>query len=97
MTEIYIHINGEEFEKSKSEANESSKENDSESKDYQYDWKALEVQKLGFNNGRLEFAGSNDLGYFSINIDLELDTVIHIIESYMKKLGKLKTVLEATK
>lgn len=35
--------------------------------------------------------------YFSDNIELDLDIVVEIVQYYMKKLGKLKTVLEATK
>lgn len=37
------------------------------------------------------------IGYFSPLIKLSNETVIEIIEHYMKKLGKLKTVLEAIK
>ena len=35
--------------------------------------------------------------YFSDDIQLDLDIVVEIVQYYMKKLGKLKTVLEATK
>ena len=35
--------------------------------------------------------------YFSDDIALDLDVVVEIVQYYMKKLGKLKTVLEATK
>ena len=37
------------------------------------------------------------LGYSSIDIPLDFEIVIDIIEAYRKRLGKLKTVLEATK
>lgn len=37
------------------------------------------------------------LGYLSTNIKLGHETIIEIIEFYMKKLGKLKTVMEAIK
>ena len=37
------------------------------------------------------------LGYFSLQIPFNMDLVIEIIEAYRKKLGKLKTILEATK
>lgn len=36
-------------------------------------------------------------GYVSIDIPFDSDMVIEIIEAYRKKLGKLKTILEATK
>lgn len=41
--------------------------------------------------------GNLDLGYLSVNIPVELDMALEIVELYMKKLGKLKTILEATK
>lgn len=37
------------------------------------------------------------LGYFSLEVPFNMDLVIEIIEAYRKKLGKLKTVFEATK
>jgi len=37
------------------------------------------------------------LGYASITIPLDFDIVIDIIETYRKKLSKIKTVMEATK
>lgn len=37
------------------------------------------------------------LGYLSGQIKLSGETVVEIIEHYMKKLGKLKTVMEAIK
>ena len=36
-------------------------------------------------------------GYASIDIPLDMELIIDIIEGYRKKLGKLKTILEATK
>lgn len=39
-----------------------------------------------------------ELGYFSTDeLPVDLDLVIDLVQLYMKKLGKLKTVLEATK
>ncbi len=37
------------------------------------------------------------LGYLSLQIPFNMDLVIEIIEVYRKKLGKLKTILEAIK
>lgn len=47
-------------------------------------------------DGDLVCAGE-DLGYVNLSLRLDLDLVLDIIETYMKKMGKLKTVLEATK
>ncbi len=38
-----------------------------------------------------------DMGYMSLTIPLSQELAIEIVDRYMKKLGKLKTVLEATK
>lgn len=46
--------------------------------------------------GRIFFEGK-DLGYMSASMPLDFEDIIAIIEVYRKKLGKLKTVLEATK
>ena len=94
---LYMHLNGENFEKLKKEANKKSKEDIADSKDYNFGDLNLEVDKIGFENGTITASGSNELGYFSVDFDLDLDIVVDIIEFYMKKLGKLKTVLEATK
>lgn len=47
-------------------------------------------------NGEL-YSPTKDLGYISLKIPLSQELAIEIIERYLKKLGKLKTVLEATK
>ena len=41
--------------------------------------------------------GNVDLGYLSLDLELDLDTVTDLVSYYMKKIGKLKTILEATK
>ncbi len=49
-----------------------------------------------FIDGTLKYGGK-EYGFVSLNINIDIDIALNIIESYMKKLGKLKTVLEATK
>jgi len=63
-----------------------------------------EVSEIEFKEGKLYIQGdlkhgSNliDFGYLSVSLALPMETVIEIIEFYLKKLGKLKTILEATK
>ena len=46
--------------------------------------------------GEMEFNGE-DFGWMDVDIPIEQELVIEIIEFYMKKLGKLKTVMEALK
>jgi len=47
-------------------------------------------------NGTIKCFGK-ELGFVSLDIPLSTDIATGIIDRYMKKLGKLKTVLEATK
>lgn len=37
------------------------------------------------------------MGYASLTIPIEMDLALEMIESYRNKLGKIKTILEATK
>ena len=51
--------------------------------------------------GKLNFYGNifkegTDMGYLSIDMEIDIDMALEIVNYYMKKLGKLKTVLEAT-
>jgi len=64
----------------------------------------LEENDFEFNKdtGKLTINGNltnltKDFGWIDISINLDMDLAVEIIEMYMKKLGKLKTVLEATK
>lgn len=47
-------------------------------------------------NGEFNSFG-NKLGYMSQSVHISSELLIEIIEHYMKKLGKLKTVMEAIK
>lgn len=48
-------------------------------------------------NGSL-FSGKEELGMISsYDLPIDLDLVVRLVQSYIKKLNKLKTVLEATK
>ncbi len=46
--------------------------------------------------GDLEYKGDN-FGWLQVSFVVNTDLAIKIIEMYMKKLGKLKTILEAAK
>lgn len=94
MGKLYIHINKDYFDKSKDLANKASKELDC--KDYLYDID-FKLDELNLEGGKLFVCGETDLGYVSLDFEMDTETVIDIIEFYMKKLGKLKTILEATK
>ena len=61
-----------------------------------------EVDELYFEDGELWTSGEffhngKKLGYLSPKIPLGNETIIEIIDYYMKKMEKVKAVLEATK
>lgn len=47
--------------------------------------------------GSLDTPENKSLAFISTDVNIDLDLAVSIIEYYMKKLGKLKTILEATK
>jgi len=60
------------------------------------------TDELYFEDGELHINGEllhngKKLGHLSPNIPLGNETIIEIIEHYMKKMEKVKAVLEATK
>ncbi len=64
----------------------------------------FDVDNEEFIDGKIKICGSlkdsetkENLGWMDVNVDLSLDRVLDLVNFYMKKLGKLKTVLEATK
>jgi len=96
MNNLYLHINKEHLDKTKEEANKRSKESDETSKDYLWDDLNFKVEDMELDKGSLCVSGETDLGYISLDFDLDLDVAIDVINFYMKKLEKLKLVLEST-
>ena len=97
---IYLDIDLSEFEKQKKDAIETAKANGSEDhatfEDIQWniDFDNTEINE----DGKIYISGSLEkFGYLSIDITLGLDDIAEIISVYMKKVNKLKTILEATK
>ena len=106
MAEVYLSIQEENFLKNKKEAQEEAiKEygkTDAEDKLVFGEMK-FEVQGFEFDKDTGDLAIYGDLerngnfGWLDVKLPVDMDIAIDIIEFYMKKLGKLKTVLEATK
>lgn len=101
---VYLSIDLDDFESRKKEGIKSAKMNgDDKSMTWENLDYCLEKTSCEFRDGELFLFGSlknkdlTDFGNLSVTIPLDIDTVLDIIEFYMKKLGKLKTVLEATK
>lgn len=100
---VFLSIALENFEEKKKEGIKNSEINSDEES---MSWENLifdNDENSEFRDGKLCISGdllginSNKFGFLSLNVNLDLDIVIEIIDFYMKKLGKLKTVLEATK
>lgn len=107
MSEIYLNINTETLKKLESFGKEAAEETygTDESKT------SLLFENCEFVNpetsvdketGEVGISGSfncngKELGYLNVDIRLDMDDVIALIECYMKRLGKLKTILEAVK
>ena len=105
--EAYLDINVESFEKDKQQAKEdfnAEYPNDEVDSTYHFPDLEFDCYEDEFKDGYLTLSGNlknpktdNDLGHVSIKMKMDSERTIQVIEAYMKKLGKLKTVLEATK
>ena len=104
--EIYLNLDRKTFEETKEEAKERDIEScgEEDSRGYLYPDISLVIDNVELENEMIEFSGQiidtssgKEFGYASIKFTPELDLIIELIQVYMKKLGKLKTILEATK
>ncbi|HED05186.1 MAG TPA: hypothetical protein ENI61_00710 [Ignavibacteria bacterium] len=108
IIEVFLNLNKKEFESVEKRANQESIDsdpNDEEMKNGLYFERAtIQINDLYVEdksdeillNGNL-FAFGKNLGWMELKIPLNQEMAVQIIDRYMKKLGKLKTVLEATK
>jgi hypothetical protein len=108
MVEFYLQLNKEALKKTEKFAIDKSVEDLGEEdgkKELTYSDLRFDIGEMYFDdkteklvlNGNL-YCGKEDLGYISsYDLPIDLDLVVDLVQSYMKKLGKLKTVLEATK
>ena len=102
--EAYLEIEPELFESIKEKSREDFKKEYSEDDTNSYWFPDLEFEcsedewKDGFLtlSGNMKKSGKR-LGYVSIKMKMDTDRILEIISDYMKRLGKVKTVLEATK
>lgn len=104
--EVYLELEPKLFESVKEKALREFEENcpsEGESK-YQFPELEFDCCEDEYKNGVLTLGGQmnlpgtkKQLGYVSIKVKIDHDRTIEIISDYMKRLGKVKTVLEATK
>ena len=102
---VSLQINTKEFESLKDKALKKANETNEE-EDMIMDFNNLnfDVDTEEFKDGKIILCGNlidpetkESLGWMDVDVDLSLDRVLDLVNYYMKKLGKLKTVLEATK
>ena len=108
---VYFELNCEQLENLKKKAIEEANENcdkDDEGKRMLFNNLELDSEPaerfFDEKKGTFTFSGTlkdkdsdEDLGYLSFDVDMDADTLLEIIQVYMKRLGKVKTVLEAVK
>ncbi len=105
--DVYMQLNIKEFEELKKVAKETANGDfHSEKLNQYYLFKDInfDVTNEEYIKGKIAVGGSlidsktkKNLGYISFDIEMSLDRVSELLNLYLKKLGKLKTVLEATK
>lgn len=108
---MYLSIDSKNFDSVRDKGIEKAKEflgGDEYDGTIDFDSDSLDVvdEETSINNGvithscSLHFKSGDEtkkIGYFSNEIELDLDDLTNLVNFYMKKLGKLKTILEATK
>lgn len=105
-TNINLTLNIDDFEIQKNQAQQNFNENySSEESDKHYEWKNMWLDSLDESvegntlqiSGILKTQNDENLGYININVPLDFDKLIEIFQSYIKKLNKVKTVMESVK
>ncbi|KKK59038.1 hypothetical protein LCGC14_3038390 [marine sediment metagenome] len=105
-TSMDLTLNVKEFEEQKEEAKK--RFNDSfstEDPDKHYAWEDLWLdysEEIVEGNtlkisGTMKTQDDEELGFFNLNVPLDFDKLIEIFQSYIKKLNKVKTVMESVK
>ncbi len=108
---VNIEIRTEDFDKIRSkaiEAGDKLSEDGDEGKyvslnnlklDSKPDERYLDIKgnKFIFSGSLLDKDTNDDVGYMSFELAFDAETLVDLISVYMKKLGKVKTVLEAVK
>ena len=105
-TKIDLNIQIEEFEKLKKEAQKRFNENypnDEQDFIYQFEDLTLDYSEEIIEDNVLKISGGlkteegEEIGYFNLEVPLDLNKLIDIFQSYIKKLNKVKTVMESVK
>lgn len=106
MSSIDLTLNIKEFEAQKKEAKERFNDNySSEEKDEHYEWEDLEMKfpEEEVEGNEIKISGNmtddkgRELGWLTLRVPLDFDKLIDIFQGYIKKLNKVKTVMETVK
>ncbi len=105
-TSMDLNIQIKEFEKQKEKSKKkfnSEYPNDEKDSVYMFDDLWLDYLEESVEGNTLKVSGTmkdqedNDLGFFSLKVPLDFDKLIDIFQGYIKKLNKVKTVMETVK
>jgi predicted transcriptional regulator YheO len=105
-TNIDLDIYIKEFEKQKDQARKRFNETyTGDEQDSTYYWENLSLdysEEIVDGNilkvsGTMKDSNGKELGFVHINVPLDFDKLIDIFQSYIKKLNKVKTVMESVK
>ncbi len=105
-TSMDLNINIKEFEKQKKEAQKRFNEeykNDTSDSVYMWEDLWLDYSEEVVEDNMLKISGTmktqdnKDLGFFNLNVPLDFEKLIEIFQSYIKKLQKVKNVMESVK
>jgi len=106
ITSMDLNIQIKEFEKQKKEAQQRFNEaykNDEQNSVYMWEDLWLDYSEEIIEGNTLKISGTmktqddEDLGFFTMKVPLDFDKLIEIFQSYIKKLNKVKTVMESVK
>lgn len=99
---MYISINGKFFDKHRAKAKQLSIDERGEGEQKENDsllWEELEtsIDNLEITEDEINIGMNNDLGYFSISIPLDSSIVEQILEVTIKKMNKIKSLIQNLK
>lgn len=104
-TDINLQINIENFENSKEQAKKLFEEEypSDDSNTYLFEDLSLDYCEQSVENNQIKLSGGLvdkngvDLGFISFEVPLDLDNLIDLFQGYIKKLQKVKNVMESVK
>lgn len=95
---MYAQIDGKFLEKTESEAIKEALSNDSDDKN-QLLYPELKdtIEEVNIDENKIEIVLTNGLGYFSISVPLDSKIIEDLLSVTLKKMNKIKALIEALK